>query len=39
MRHQSLLVMLLLLQLGSMRADERAAAKPWEALWRFDTHG
>jgi hypothetical protein len=39
MRNRSLLVVLLLLQLGAMRADERPAAKPWEALWRFDTHG
>ena len=34
---------LLLLQLGSIRGDERAPAanvpKPWEALWRFETHG
>ena len=31
--------MLLFLQLGSMRAAERPAAKPWEPLWRFETHG
>jgi len=34
---------LLLLHVGSIRADERAVAanapKPWDALWRFDTHG
>jgi hypothetical protein len=34
---------LLLLHLASIRAAERPqateAAKPWEALWRFDTHG
>ena len=34
---------LLLLNFGSMRAGEGAQAaspaKPWDALWRFDTHG
>jgi len=31
---------LLLLNLASMRAVEPApAAKTWDALWRFDTHG
>jgi len=34
---------MLLLHLASIRADERApaasSAKPWDALWRFDTHG
>ncbi|HEX9458493.1 MAG TPA: hypothetical protein VGA84_05080 [Thermoanaerobaculia bacterium] len=30
---------LLLLHLASIRADEQPAAKPWDALWRFDTHG
>jgi hypothetical protein len=39
MRNRSLLAVLLFLQLGSMRADEHSAAKPWQALWRFDTHG
>ena len=39
MRNRYLLVVLLFLRLGSIRADEHPAAKPWEALWRFDTHG
>jgi hypothetical protein len=45
MRKRSLVAItaLLLLHLGSIRADERAAAanaaKPWDALWRFETHG
>jgi len=32
---------LLFLHLGSIRAEERdpAAPKPWDALWRFETHG
>ena len=42
MRKGSLFVVaaLLLLNLASMRAVEPApAAKTWDALWRFDTHG
>jgi len=37
-RSCTIIAALLLLHLASIRADERAA-KPWEALWRFDTHG
>ena len=44
MRKRSFVVAaLLILNLASMRADEQAPAanapKPWDALWRFDTHG
>jgi len=42
MRKRSFVVVaaMLLLHLAPMRADERASgAKPWDALWRFDTHG
>lgn len=43
MRKGSLVVVVLLMQLGSTCADEPARvetpAKPWEALWRFHTHG
>lgn len=45
MRKRSFVVVatLLFLQLASVRGDERVpaanAAKPWEALWHFDTHG
>jgi len=45
MRKRSFIVIaaLLLLHVASIRADERASAanfaKPWDALWSFDTHG
>ena len=45
MRKRSFVVIaaMLLLHLAPIRADERAqagdTAKPWDALWRFDSHG
>ena len=44
MRKRSFVVVaLLLLSFAPIRADEQApsanAPKPWDALWRFDTHG
>ena len=43
MRKRSLIIVaaFLFLHLASIHAEEKAvpAAKPWDALWRFDTHG
>jgi hypothetical protein len=45
MRKRSFVVIaaVLLLCIASIRADEGApapsSAKPWDALWHFDTHG